>query len=368
MRLRVIGVVVLLGVVVWAAADPRVGQLQTLINQVVTLCESSPALPDSVRAECAIGVEHLTAAATGIPPLPETPPPPPSTVGVCGESKTAWHPSVVSGCDTHHEHGDAPASFATTFSQDTFGHGVEYGGDEASSPMENSMKHEAFKGFLIPSVTASGSQGYLRYHAASNPADRAAQLHSYEFYYRDRAGNVSFFQGVYDVGNPAPYPQGARVPRRLGDPGFRPIMLVVDQQTWNQGIRCEQWYMFGNGGWAPEFSLTICNTTTFYNAAENATAMDQSTWQATGDFGLTRRAEFFWYPSRVQGFSGWFCANPDGSSGQPQMGSSTCTQGLPQYIAPSLANDAALRFGVRRLEGLLQKQFSAGGSQLRLPN
>ena len=98
--------------------------------------------------------------------------------------------------------------------------------------------------------------------------------------------------------------------------------------------------------------------------------MDQSTWVRAPDngFGLNRRAEFFWYPSRVQGFSGWFCANPDGSGGQPQMGSSTCTQGLPQYIAPTLANDAALRFGVRRLEGLTQKTFPAGGSQLRIPN
>jgi len=295
------------------------------------------------------------------PPPPTSTPVPPTVPPVVADS---WH------APTTHEHGDAPQQWVTDFSQSTFGHGVVYGGDERSSDAENTMKHEAFKGFIIPS--AAGGQGYLRYHGASNPHDRSAQFHSYELYYRDRAGGVSFFQGVYDTGDPRPYPDGRRCVRRIsldGDcPGsLRPALLVTDLTSFQQGIGCEQWYAFGRGSWAPEIAFTICGSTTYYNANENANAMDRATWQPTGSLGLHRRAEYFWFPMYTN-LTGWFCARQDGSVAASGLAGPTCPVGsLPEYIAPTLRQDARTEFGVARISALAEKDFP-GGPSLRLPN
>jgi hypothetical protein len=143
---------------------------------------------------------------------------------------TGWH------APTDHEHGDAPPQWATDFSQAHFGHGIVYGGDEASSPMEVTMKEHVFKGIAVNTV--AGGDVYLRYHAGSNPADRAARYHSFELYYRDTSGAVSIWQGWYDTGDPNS--TSARCPRRtqpLPCENQRPIILVTDQAALDQGIR-----------------------------------------------------------------------------------------------------------------------------------
>src|SRR3712207_8992579 len=56
----------------------------------------------------------------------------------------------------------------------------------------------------------------------------------------DPQGGISHWQGWADTGDPV----ADRSPRRRGvEPEQRPLVLVVDKTAWDQGIRCEQWYM-----------------------------------------------------------------------------------------------------------------------------
>jgi hypothetical protein len=193
-------------------------------------------------------------------------------------------------CETGHEHGDEPPQWLAE--KDL---AIRYGGPEAT-PRENEIKHQAYKGFAFTDV--KGQQGYLRVHAASNPHDRAARFHSYEFYLKDVAGNVSQFRGWYDTGD-----RISDRPSRARDTPIRPVIAVVDQESYDKGTRCEQWYMvasrIGNEGegWGPDLGWTICNSTTLYVAGEHATADDYSTWVPSpdGSTGLVRRVEIAWY-------------------------------------------------------------------------
>lgn len=320
---------------------------------------------------CILYTPQPTPTNTPEPVATNTPEPTPTNTPPAGLGITAWHaPGAHDGLNVH-EHGDAPQAFFEQWSLDTFGHGIVYGGDEFSGAMERDMKHQAYKG--IRAQSDAGGDVYLRYHAASNPMDRAAQYHSYEVYYRDTAGNISFWQGWYDTGDPN---TDARCPRRNGPSACesqRPIMLVVDQTAWDQGIRGEQWYMFGspNAGWAWDMGLTIINATTLYVPGENATAHDPSTWVLTGDRGLQRRSDGFWYLGRDGGgtnLTGWFCATPLGDV--TSVGSQDCGgNGLPQYIAPTIGQDARDDgFGNVRISWLVQKQFSSGGGSVTVPN
>jgi len=284
----------------------------------------------------------VTATATNVPPT--------STPG-SGGAVTTWHPP------TDHEHGDQPPTWAEIWSQQQLGHGIVFGGDEASSPAENAIKHNVFKGML--GASEAGGALYWRYHAGSNPLDRSAQYHSYEVYYKDTSGGISFWQGHYDAGDPAPGP--ARFPRRLGETGTRPVILVVDAQTYpNNPSNCEQWYMFSQG-WSWDFGLTICGSTTLYSTSENATASDQSTWilSPDGNAGVHRRGDGSFYPSRVP-ITGWFCSGPK-TSAIVSTGDKTCPVGtgaLPQFLAPSLAADARNDgFGNERIRFVIEKDF-----------
>ena len=220
-----------------------------------------------------------------------------SDMGVCGEPTDAWHPPVVNGCNTGHEHGDPPPSWIAAA-----GYQVMFHGHFNTSPAENTAKHAAMKGF---SATFNGVDIYFRIHAASNPLDRSARYHSYEAWARDPSGSVSHWQLWYNTGDPRPSSEGgARVLRRrvpLPEESQRPIMLVVDQQSLNEGINCEQWYAApGEPAWGWDFGWTICGATTLYQPNENATAADTSTWIAAPDgaLGLQRRLEAAWYGQR----------------------------------------------------------------------
>jgi hypothetical protein len=280
-----------------------------------------------------------------------------------------WHAPGTHDNLNRHEHGDSPQPFFESWSTLELGRGITYGGDEASSPTENSMKHQAFKG--IRAKSDAGGDVYLRYHAASNPMDRAAQFHSYEVYYRDVSGNISFWQGWYNTGDPT---TDARCPRRrptLPCEDQRPIILVVDQNAWNAGIRGEQWYMFGSpeSGVSWDMGLTILNATTIYKDTENTTAMDVSSWTLTGDKGMQRRSDGFWHLGRGGGGTdliGWYCAEYLGDV--VSVGNKNCPTGsLPQYISPTLGKDARPDgFGNTRIGWLIQKSFP--GTGITVPN
>lgn len=298
-------------------------------------------------------------------PAPTATPPMADMAGVCGESADSWHAPVVNGpdgkpCATGHEHGDAPPTWIAAA-----GYQVSFHGHFNTSPLENTSKHAAMKGFA---AKMKGVDIYFRIHAASNPLDRSARYHSYEVFARDPSGAVSHWQGWYNGGDPVK----DRFPRRKanGDPGMRPIMLVVDQQSLNEGIGCEQWYVApGEPSWGWDFGWTICGATTLYNPNENATAKDQSTWKLTGSLGGTRRLEAAWYASR-QHPTGAFVATQFGEivngMNDPRCVATTTKFGtvyqnvcLDQNIARSMTE-------VAFPDNAVQKDFDTTG--VKIPN
>lgn len=299
--------------------------------------------------------------ATNTPePTPTTEPTPtntPEPTPTESEILNVWHESGSHDGLGNHEHGDAPPLWAQEFSLENFGHEIVYGGDEGT-PNENVLKHEAFKGQVVPS--AAGGEAYVRFHAQSNPHGRAAQFHSYELYYRDTSGNVSFLQGWQDCGNP----DTVRFPRSQGDPGDRPAMLVVDQAAWDVGIRTEQWYCHGPQGGEKlvEIGVNINQTTTIWHEGEHLlTPTDQSTWDVTGSHGTTRLVDFFLIEQRYDNRMGWFCLDQYGA----EVDCSNA-EALQQYIAPTFYNDMREQFNVRRISGQVQRSFEC--TSCELPN
>lgn len=269
-------------------------------------------------------------------PTPTPTPAPGGSVGVCGESMDAWHPPVVNGCATGHEHGDAPPAWIAAA-----GYNVAFHGSFNTSAIENTTKHTAMKGF---STRLNGVDIYFRVHANSNPLDRSARFHSYQVWARDPGGNVSHWQGWYDTGDPVT----ARIPRRQGsETDQRPVMLVVDQTSWDQGIRCEQWYAF-TAEWSWDFGWTICDSTTLFQPGENATAADQSTWKLTGSLGNSRRLEAAWYSFRNHPTGKFYTTqfgeivsgpnDPRCTATTTKFGTSYQNVCLEQYIAPTMVD------------------------------
>jgi hypothetical protein len=285
----------------------------------------------------------------GVTPSPVPSSQPPVSGQPCPDAyhnAHAWHPAVDSatGCLFGHEHGDAPPGWVQSSQWP-----LSFHGHFNTSPIENTTKHAAMKAFA---ARFNGQDIYFRIHAASNPGDRSAQYHSFEFWVRDAAGNVSHMQGWYDSGDPAT----ARFVRRQGsEPSQRPIILAVDETSVQQGIGCEQWYSRpggpGNGlgfqtGWMPDFGWTICGSTTYYRANENNDPFNTSTWAMTGSLGGTRRLEIAWYANRTT-LRGEFYTTQFGqvvSGPNDAICSSTLTAFgktypavcLQQYIAPTL--------------------------------
>jgi hypothetical protein len=282
-------------------------------------------------------------------------------VGVCGESMDTWHPPVVNGCATGHEHGDAPPSWIAAA-----GYQVLFHSHVNTSPLENTAKHPAMKGFT---ARFNNVDIYFRVHFASNAPDRSSRYHSYEVFARDPSGGVSHWQLWDNTGDPV----ADRVPRIQGDPERRPIVLVVDRASWDAGIRCEQWYTApGQPAWAWDFGWTICNSTTFYQGpGENATPYDMTLWQPTGDLGTLRRLEAAWYGSRAHP-TGRFWSTQFGqiANGGPTdplcSGSTVGLDGktyqnvcLEQFIAPTMTT-------VQFPNNATQKRFDATG--VHIPN
>ncbi|MBK9927325.1 MAG: hypothetical protein IPP66_18805 [Anaerolineales bacterium] len=290
-------------------------------------------------------------------------------------SMQLWHaPGSHDGLNPH-EHGDKPPAWADDFSVVNFGHPVIFGGDERSGEMEVTMKHQAFKGvaYRVNSGSSCPVDVYFRYHAASNPMDRAFAFHSYELYMRDCKGGTSFRQGVYWVGYPEFRSQrmsryneqaGTKLPDGSIAPGRNQFIIgAPDTRDWNgsNGIlqtRCEQWYAFA-GPQGGEFSITICGATTRFSYDEHLTDYhDMSTWDLTGATGLGRRFEISLYgtnsPIPTNQPAGWFCAikapiedKVEGPTHRPKWtlitnginGPTGCPAGyLPQYTAPTFPN------------------------------
>lgn len=321
-------------------------------------------------------------------------PNPTQTPAPASNSMQLWHaPGAHDGLNPH-EHGDKPPAWADEFSMVNFGHPVIFGGDERSSATENTMKHQAFKGVAMRVDQASSCpiDVYFRYHAASNPMDRAFAFHSYELYMKDCQGGISFRQGVYWVGYPEFRSQrmsrlneqpGTILPDGFTAPGRDQFILSSpDNRDWFglDGIlqtRCEQWYAFA-GPQGGEFSITICAATTRFSYDEHLTDFhDMSTWDLTGGLGLGRRFEISLYgtnsPVPTEQPAGWFCKKTapiedkvEGPTHRPSWplitsginGPSDCPSDfLPQFTAPTFPN-TGINF---QLGNTLEKTFPGEG-------
>ncbi len=323
-----------------------------------------------------------TPSATNLPDATHTPqatsspiPNPTQTQAPNVSSMQLWHaPGAHDGLNPH-EHGDAPPAWANDWSVANFGHPVIFGGDENSGPMENSMKHQAFKGvaYRVNGASSCPVDLYFRYHAASNPMDRAFAFHSYELYMKDCQNGISFRQGLYWVGYPEFRSQrmsrfneqaGTLLPDGSIAPGRDQFILAApDDRDWFglNGIlqtRCEQWYAFA-GQHGGEFSITICEATTRFSYDEHLTNYhDMGTWDFTGGLGLGRRFEVSLYgpnsPVPTIQPAGWFCAQKapvedkvEGPTHRPSWplitngisGPTSCPSGyLPQFTASTFPN------------------------------
>ncbi|HAV78559.1 MAG TPA: hypothetical protein DCX53_14520, partial [Anaerolineae bacterium] len=283
---------------------------------------SLPTIPTQTSVPVSATETPVAATAT-VAPLPT------ATTLPSGASSQLWHPPGAHDGLNAHEHGDKPPAWANDFSVANFGHPVVYGGDERSSDTENVHKHQAFKGvtYRVNGGSSCPVDVYFRYHAASNPMDRAFAFHSYELYMRDCQGGTSFRQGVYWVGYPEFRSQrmsrfneqpGTILPDGSTAPGRDQFIIgAPDNRDWFglNGIlqtRCEQWYAFA-GSHGGEFSITICGATTRFSYDEHLTNFhDMGTWDLTGSTGLGRRFEISLYgpnsPVPTNQPAGWFCA------------------------------------------------------------
>ncbi|MCC6177272.1 MAG: hypothetical protein IT305_18365 [Chloroflexi bacterium] len=272
-----------------------------------------------------------------------TPVPTPPAVGACGEAMDAWHPPVINGCTAGHEHGDPPPSWIGDA-----GYTVSFSGPFNTTARENTTKHAAMKAFL---ARFSGVDIYFRIHAASNVLDRSARYHSYDVWTRDAAGGVSHWQGWFNTGDPV----ADRIPRSLGDPGRRPLMLVVDRASWDADIRCEQWYGL-TASWSWDFGWTICNVNSLFYPGEN-NEQDMAQWRLPPggpSLGGLRRLEAAWYSSSSPGRqhpTGRFWATQFGeivggptdtrcSGTSTRFGTTYANVCLEQYIAPTMTQVA----------------------------
>lgn len=294
-----------------------------------------------------------TATATSVPPTATVAPtattaPPTATMadmgaGACGESLSAWHPQVVNGCDTHHEHGDAPPAWVTSSPWPAmFDH-------PGNTPSENILKHTSFKGVLLHYTNTAGHhiEVYWVLHIDTTPNGQSGRYHSYQAWELDSSGGVSHWDGWMNFGEgdntgPTIYDAAAQT-------GHRPVMSVF-YTSGTYGSKFETWYTAGGGqgGFAWDFGITV--SAQYYHGTDAAHPSDPSlsainTWLPTGQFNTNRRIEASWYADR-DSHRGTFYATQFGqivSGPTDPICGTTATVGaksytvlcLQQYIAPT---------------------------------
>ncbi len=354
-----------------AAVDPletRVDNIETRVAVLEDLHGITPEPSPSPTSE-----STATVPPTNTPePTATSTPEPTATATAPSVEVGEWHPP------TDHEHGDPPPQWVTDWSMAQFGHGVIYGGDEAT-PGEWTNKPRAFKGysFVVRADDGTDIDVYARLHMQTNPHGRSARYHSCEWYFRDETEAVSFMQWWCDFGELRL--SFAQEGQNTGYAGIYSKALLLDESVIatnplnviigydavaNPGYVAgytgrEFWYaqVSPGGDWMPTFTVDVYGPSTYYQDGEEETATDPSTWQLTGDYGLDRRIGFRWIAggSTIQNIQGqpylnrniddprgWFCATVYGAI--TDFGSSDCLDGsIPQYIAltlPTIADSA----------------------------
>jgi hypothetical protein len=334
----VFSLAVVLGPTVLAAPAPAPAAVQQTVtlNPGDTLSVSCSTSLSGTFSNLLCALEP-TPSPTPVPPAP-TATPPAANVGLCGESNDTWHAPVVNGCQTKHEHGDAPPAWVHTSAyHPMFTH-------PGNTPNENLLKHTSFKGY---SARFSNVDLYVIMHLDTNPNGHTSRFHSYQMWARDASGGISYFDGWMDFGvGDSTGPQLTRFHCDNTD-GIRPAIAVNDQACPGP-LRFENWYpraagYLGQAGWMPDFGF---NTSANYYTGGDP--LDKATWVPTGGQNNTRRIEIAWYANRSSQRGKFFATN----FGQIVSGPTAAVCGttktvgaktypvlcLEQFIAPSLGS------------------------------
>lgn len=254
-------------------------------------------------------------------------------LGICREPMEVWHPAVIGGCTTGHEHGDAPPRWLLDAGYfPLFNHA-------ANTPNENALvhKHSGFKGF---SAHFHGVDIYVVMHLDTNPGGHVSRFHSYQVWARDSAGGVSHWHGWLDF---AQDNQTGPNLRRIGceSTEVRPIIAVNDEDC--GVVQFESWYSRAGAerAWSWDFGFNVRSN--YYTGGDPA---DPNTWAPTGGLNTVRRIEAAWYAERSN-LRGTFWATQFGNivtgpndalcGTERAYGERTYTLlCLEQYVAPTM--------------------------------
>jgi hypothetical protein len=289
----------------------------------------TPAPPTATAEPAATNTPEPTATATTPPTDTQL-----GAVNLCGEGTHDWHPPVVDGCNTTHEHGAAPPQWVLDSAFPVhFDH-------TANTPGENAIKHRFFKGYA---ERFTGIDIYLVFHGDFTPNGWQSRFHSYQFWARDATGAVSHMRGWADFGtgnNTGPQFVAGNDSCGMND-DVRPIIVV---NTPGCETRYESWYASagGSGGWSIDFGI---NSSPQYRFEGDEDILNPATWHQIGANG-TRRLELAWYAFRSN-LRGTFVTDQWGrvqnGMSDPDCGTSRTIGArtytvvcMEQYIAPTL--------------------------------
>ena len=344
-----------------ATATPAVATVTAVPSQTPTTipATNTPVAPTATSVPA-------TAIPSQTPSVATVTPQPTATMagmamGLCGESMEVWHaPVLANGCQTKHEHGDAPPAWVMNS-----GKLPSFMGTHNTSAIENSTKHNFMKGYLLQDSTKSCIKIYVIQHGSSMGMERIAQFHSTQFWIQDCGGGVSYGSMWSDFGEAKLYPQGQRVMPENFD--------AIHQELANEGIirvptasnGCEQWYSEVRGN-KPDMSVLFCGAVELYNINENTNPngeYDSVNWDLTGNSGNFRQLDFAFPQERI--VAGTYTTDQFGNivnncTGTSVYDGTTFGRICQNWkITPRLISDVAsdtAEFGIRRVFGIRRNE------------
>lgn len=267
---------------------------------------------------------------------------PMSPTGKCGEDTLHWHPAVVNGCATGHDHGDAPPAWVNGSRwMPMFQHA-------GNTPNENVLKHTSFKGFTL----RNGSTDiYIIAHLDSHPQGQQTRFHSYQAWARDGSGAVSHWDLWLDFGQGDNALPNIRPVDSCGTTqSIRPIIQVNYPEC---PLVLENWYSrAGTPLWGWDFGFNLKSQ--YYNGPKQGQSSPAdlnriSEWLPTGQINDIRRIEYSWYASRSNQRGTFYSTqwgNIVSGPNDPQCGTTRTVGGkaytvlcIEEYIAPSFNTD-----------------------------
>lgn len=215
---------------------------------------------------------------------------PPDPPDDCGEDSSHWHPSVVNGCQTGHEHGDAPPLWVEQSGQ------MPHFNHAGGTPNENVLKHTSFKGFNF--THPNGVEVYVTAHNDTHPNGQQTRFHSVQVWARDPDGGVSYWAQWMDFGENDQTGSSIRPAETCGYFN-RPVIAVNFPQC---QLVMENWYARPIHAWG--WDLGINTQPSYFGGPEVGTYSsgqlgDAATWLPTGLLNNSRRIELAFYRSRA---------------------------------------------------------------------